>query len=104
MAMPPPVPVPTMTPKAMAVPAAAPSVASETMKQFASLASRTGRPRAAARSRCRGRPFSQVELAFLTRSVAGERAPGMPTPTGAARSRARSQSATSALMAAMQAA
>ena len=28
-----------------------------------------------------GRPLSQVEFAFLTRPVAGEIAPGMPTPT-----------------------
>ena len=31
--------------------------------------------------RLSGRPFSQVEFAFLTRPVAGDSVPGMPTPT-----------------------
>ena len=47
---PPPVPVPMITPNTTAAPAAAPSVASDSAKQLASLASRTGRPSARARS------------------------------------------------------
>jgi hypothetical protein len=39
----PPVPVPMMTPNTTAAPAAAPSVASDNAKQFASFARRTGR-------------------------------------------------------------
>ena len=38
-------------------------------------------PRRADRSRSSGWPLSHVEFAFLTRPVAGEIAPGMPTPT-----------------------
>ena len=41
---PPPTPVPRITPNTTGSPAAAPSVASESAKQFASFASRTGRP------------------------------------------------------------
>ena len=48
---PPPQPVPRMTPKTVVAPAPAPSTASERAKQLASLASRTGRPRWASRSR-----------------------------------------------------
>ena len=86
---PPPVPVPTITPKTTRAPAAAPSTASERAKQFASFAKRTGRPRSPERSRSRGCPISQVEFAFLTRPLAGERAPGIPTPTVAAASGVR---------------
>ena len=78
---PPPVPVPTMTPNTTSAPAAAPSHASDSAKQFASLASRTSRPSARSRSCCRGLPLSHVEFAFFTRPVAGEIAPGIPTPT-----------------------
>jgi hypothetical protein len=54
--MPPPVPVPTMTPKHVRAPRAAPSTASDSAKQLASLAqrhlaaeaARTGRPQTAA--------------------------------------------------------
>ena len=70
-----------MTPNTMLQPAAAPSLASETAKQLASLASRTSRPSRRSRSAFSGRPFSRVELAFLTRPVAGEIAPGWATPT-----------------------
>ena len=66
-----------------AAPAAAPSAASETAKQFASLAIRTSRPRRRSRSARSGWPISQTELAFLTRPVAAEMVPGMPTPTDA---------------------
>ena len=93
--MPPPTPVPRITPKTTPAPAAAPSTASESAKQLASLASRTGRPSAAARSRSNGRPMSQVELAFLIRPVAGETVPGMPTPTLPRRPSAPSIDATS---------
>ena len=73
--------MPTITPKTTRAPAAAPSTASDSAKQFASFAKRTGRPSSADRSWSRGWPMSQVEFAFLTRPVAGESAPGMPTPT-----------------------
>ena len=63
-------------------PRPAPSAASETAKQLASFDSRTSsRSRTRSRSRSSGRPFSRVELAFLIRPVAGEIAPGWPTPT-----------------------
>ena len=70
-----------ITPKTTCAPAPAPSLASDSAKQFASLASRTGRPSARSRSCCSGWPMSQVELAFLTSPVAGDTAPGIPTPT-----------------------
>ena len=70
-----------ITPKTTSAPAAAPSTASESAKQFASLARRTGRPSARARSSRSGRPFSQVELQFFIRPVRGEIAPGVPMPT-----------------------
>ena len=81
MTMPPPTPVPRITPNTTPAPAAAPSTASESAKQLASLARRTGRSSAAARSRLKEVPISQVEFAFLMRPVLGETAPGMPTPT-----------------------
>ena len=58
-------------------------MASDSAKQLASLAQRTGRPSAALKSRSNGRPLSQVEFAFLTRPLAGEIEPGMPTPSEA---------------------
>lgn len=78
---PPPVPVPRITPNTTGAPAAAPSVASESAKQFASFAIRTGRPSTRARSRSAGWPFRHVELEFLSRPVAGEIASGCPIPT-----------------------
>ncbi len=74
-------PVPRITPNTTSAPAAAPSAASETARQLASLASRTARPSRRSKSAWNGRPLSHVELAFLTRPVAGEIAPGMPSPT-----------------------
>ena len=59
---------------------------------------RAGRARCA-RSRSRAAPMIQVELAFLTRPVAGERAPGMPTPTEPRPPASRSRSRTRAAMA-----
>ena len=70
-----------MTPKTTSAPAAAPSVASDSAKQLASLANRTGRSSRRDRSSASGRPFSQVEFEFLISPVAGEIVPGMPTPT-----------------------
>ena len=58
-----------------ASPEAAPSVASDTARQLASLASRTGRPSARARSRSRGRPFNHTELAGRGHAVASQLAP-----------------------------
>jgi len=85
-------------------PAPAPSVASDSAKQFASFASRTGRSSARSRSACSGRPFSQVEFAFFTTPVAGEMTPGMPMPTGGRSPLKRSISRTSDTIAAMLAA
>jgi len=62
-------------------PAAAPSVASEMAKQFASFANRTSRPSAADRSLSSGLPFSHVEFAFFTSPVIPEIDPGIPAPT-----------------------
>ena len=81
---PPPQPVPRMTPNTPRAPAPAPSTASDRAKQLASLASRTGRPRCASRSRWNGLPLSHVELAFCTSPLAGATEPGMPMPTAAA--------------------
>ena len=67
-------------------PRAAPSTASDSAKQFASFASAPVAP--SARREVAGRaarPLSQVELAFLTRPVAGEIAPGDADADGAAR-------------------
>jgi hypothetical protein len=55
--------------------------ASDTARQLASLAMRTGRSSMASRSLSSGWPFSQVELAFFTLPVNGEMVPGMPRPT-----------------------
>src|SRR5690606_40486050 len=51
-------------------------------RQLASLASRTGRPSACSRSRPKGRPFNQVELALRITPLTGEIDPGVATPTG----------------------
>ena len=90
--IPPPTPVPRMTPNTLAQPAAAPSLASDKAKQLASLASRTARPSAASRSRPNGRPFSQVELAFLTRPVRGDQRCRECRPRRSCRPRARLRS------------
>src|SRR4030088_2947821 len=78
--MPPPTPVPRMTPKTVSIAAAAPSVASDRAKQLASLAKRTGRPSLVSKSCCNGRPISHVEFAFLTTPVTGEIPPGHAEP------------------------
>src|SRR5665213_775017 len=62
----------------------APSRASDSAKQLASLPKRSLRPSVASRSRSKGLPIRQVEFEFLTRPVAGDRAPGMAIPTLAA--------------------
>ena len=69
--IPPPVPVPKMTPKATRAPDAAPSTDSESAKQFASFSNRSGRARSLVRSSAKSLPFNQVEFAvcherFLT--------------------------------------
>ncbi len=73
--------VPRITPKTTSASRPAPSTASESAKQLASFATRTSRPRERSRSPFRSCPLSQVELAFFTRPVRRESAPGMPTPT-----------------------
>ena len=70
-----------ITPKTTLAPAAAPSVASDSAKQLASLANRIGRSSSCDRSSASGLPFNQVEFEFLIRPVAGEIVPGMPIPT-----------------------
>ena len=70
-----------MTPNTTGAPAAAPSVASDRAKQFASLAMRTGRSKAAASSLSSGRPLRQVELALRSSPVTGDNEPGVPMPT-----------------------
>jgi len=99
-----PQPVPRITPKTTSASAPAPSVASDSAKQLASLASRTGRPSVASRSACSGLSFKWVVLALRIRPVAGEGDPGMPTPmlapvTPASRSAAATRSRTTARLA-----
>jgi hypothetical protein len=77
---PPPHPVPNITPNTIRAFPAAPSMASDKAKQFASFASRTGVASATARSRSKARPLSQVELAFCIRPVRGEIDPGTAIP------------------------
>jgi len=68
---PPPVPVPMMTPNTTSAPAAAPSIASDNAKQFASFAKRIGRLSRRGSSSASGRPVSHVEFEFLISPVAG---------------------------------
>jgi len=96
MAIPAPHPVPIMAPKTTDLPAAAPSTASDTAKQFASLAIFTLRFNRAPRSTSRGWPLIHVELAFLTRPVKGEITPGIPMPIVAVCCKLSSTSVTSA--------
>ena len=98
--MPPPTPVPRITPNTTPMPAAAPSVASDSAKQLASLAMATGRPSARARSAPSGRPFSQVEFALRTSPVCGDSEPGMPIPIDEAGPQPASASPTSEAIAA----
>ncbi len=78
-----------------------PSIASDSAKQFASLAKRTGRSRTAERSAEKFCPFNHVEFEFFTRPVTGEIVPGMPTPTVPRAPVERSISITSDAMASM---
>ncbi len=75
-ARPPPRPVPRITPNTMRAFSPAPSIASDKAKQLVLLASCTGVASATARSWSKGRPLSQVELAFCIRPVRGEMDPG----------------------------
>jgi hypothetical protein len=70
-----------ITPNTTGAPAAAPSLASDSAKQLASLASRTGPPRAWARSRSSGWPFSTTVFGPLDQARRRREAPGHPTPT-----------------------
>ncbi len=81
--MPLPTPVPRIAPNTMRAPFPAPSAASESAKQFASLESRSSRPSAFSRSSFSGCPMSQVEFEFFTSPVTRESVPGMPMPTRA---------------------
>jgi hypothetical protein len=84
------------TPKTTLAPAPAPSTASDSAKQLASLVMRTGRASMAARSRAIGWPLRHTEFDPRSKPVAREIDPGVPTPTVAApRGRARSRSAAS---------
>ena len=70
-----------MTPKTTSAPAAAPSVASETAKQLASLAMRTSRPSRALEIGLE-RPAEQPgRVGVLDQAGRGDSVPGMPTPT-----------------------
>jgi len=79
--MPPPQPVPIITPNTEPAPLALPSVASDNAKQLASLAKVTGRLSFICKSPCKSSPIRQVELAFFIRPVLVDIAPGMPIPT-----------------------
>ena len=81
MTMPPPTPVPRITPKTTAPSRPAPSIASESAKQLASFAMRTSRPSARERSRSSGRPLRHTVLELRSTPPAAESAPGVPTPT-----------------------
>ena len=78
--MPPPTPVPIITPNTTAFPLPAPSTASDKAKQFASFSKLTLRPSSSSKFFLRGLPFNQIELAFLIKDESAEIAPGMPTP------------------------
>jgi hypothetical protein len=102
--MPPPTPVPRITANTTAAPAPAPSVASDRARQFASLAMRTARPRAASRSACKRWPFRHTEFEFFSLpsciSVPGvpmpTLAPGVPSSDSAARTSAQIASSVAA--------
>jgi hypothetical protein len=79
--IPPPTPVPKMTPKTILEPRPAPSVASDSAKQFASFSMRTSRASAFSRSCLSGLPMSHVELAFFTNPLTRDSVPGIPIPT-----------------------
>lgn len=79
--IPPPTPEPRIAPKTTCAPAPAPSTASDSAKQLASLATLTGRSSAMARSSASVRPQSQVELPPCTTPVSRSTAPGTPMPT-----------------------
>ena len=88
-------------PKTIAAPRPAPSVASDSAKQLASLASAIVRPSRVSRSRFNGIPFRHTELDPRSRPVARESDPGVPIPTLAssgATPHSRSASATSVAM------
>jgi hypothetical protein len=74
-------PVPTMMPNTIAAPAAAPSEASESTKQFGVVGDAYRPANATPRSRSIGCPINRVELAFFTSPVFGLMAPGIATPT-----------------------
>ena len=76
MTTPPPTPVPRITPKTLSHPAAAPSVASDSAKQLASLARRTGRPSAASRSRPSGLADQPGRIGVLDEAGARRERPG----------------------------
>jgi len=97
--MPAPHPVPRIAAKTTSAPAPAPSVASDSARQFASLASATGWPSADSMSLCSGRPLSQVELQFFIRPSAPA-APGVPRPTASGAPAAARACAASPAMAA----
>ena len=80
-AMPPPTPVPKITPKTVLAPLPAPSDASDTVKQSASLAILTGLLSIDSKSLSNALPIRQTEFAFLISPVRGEMIPGIPIPT-----------------------
>src|SRR5207249_3074398 len=79
--MPPPTPVPRITPKTIARPCPAPARASASAKQLASFSRSTRRPRRRSRSACSGRPLRHVVFEFLSVPSRAESEPGVPMPT-----------------------
>ena len=79
--MPPPTPVPMMTPKTTCAPAPAPIGGLGQREAVGIVGHAHFAVEHPAESLSSGFPISSTVLAFLTRPVAGEMAPGIPTPT-----------------------
>ena len=79
--IPPPVPVPIITPKTTGWPFPAPSTASDKAKQFASFSKLTCLLSSFSRSFLKGLPFNHIELAFFTKAESVDTQPGIPIPT-----------------------
>ena len=79
--IPPPTPVPIITPKTTGYFLPAPSTASERAKQLASFSKFISLSSRFSRSFFIGFPFNQIEFAFLTNEESTDIAPGIPIPT-----------------------
>ena len=78
--IPPPTPVPIMTPKTTLLPFPAPKTASASAKQLASFSNDTFWSNLSSRSSFSGFPIRHWVLLFFMTPVAGEMAPGVHTP------------------------